>query len=322
MHRDPAPGTYAHVRSTGRPHTCETSAPSFFGEYEKYVAYVQGDDFVAPGRDMYFARVNGVAYIWSDKPLNESVVLLGKIRLRAYADAYQRLMHHPPPRWENSWAFVEPADYDRCTPAKRQKIALPGRGLRDATDDLIAGLRKEFEASVETLKKLPFVPRLPHPSLIDLFPATRGGADSTGYSVQYLAHDAGPQGESSQLSIGFRAHTSDEPASQCGRATGRRPGRLPPCEYFMTTNRGVDVFRDLYFEVSSGSKTPLPHHHAKVGEASVTLKYIYWSSGGGSGATAWRAHEFAPGELEAVFDSLQPVAAEDIVRFPGMSVSQ
>jgi hypothetical protein len=54
----------------------------------------------------------------------------------------------------------------------------------------------------------------------------------------------------------------------------------------------------------------------------VSLEYIYWSYGGPSGATGWRAHEFAPGELEAVFDSLQPVDAEDIVRFPGMSIGE
>lgn len=319
VHRDPAPGTYAHARSTGRPHTCETSA-GFMGEYEKYVAYVAGDDFVASGNDkMHFARVNGVAYTWSDDPLVEVFgVLLGRIRLEAYEDAYERLMHHAPPRWESIFLFVEPADSDPCTPAKRQRIAIPDRELRDLTDDLIAGLPKEFEASVETLRNLPFTPRLPHPSLIDLFPATRGYAGATGYRVQYLAHGAGPQGEFSELSIGFRAHTSDEPDSQCGESSvGRRS-----CEHVATTNRGLEIFRELRVVGSSSSNARLPHYYAKVGDALVSLKYIYWSYGGRSGATGWRAHEFAPGELEAVFDSLYAVDAEDIVRFPGMSVSQ
>lgn len=318
VRRDPAPGSYAHARSTGRPHTCETSAPSFFGEREEYVAYVEGDDFVASGPDkMHFARVNGVAYTWSDDPLIEVFgVLLGRIRLAAYEDAYKRLMHHPPPRWENIFVFVEPADSDTCTPAKRQKLTIPNRGLRDMTDDLIAGLRKEFEASVETLMKLPFAPRLPHPSLIDLFPATRGGAGANGYYVEYLAHGAGPNGESSELSIGFRAHTSEEPASQCGESwIGRRV-----CEHVATTARGLEVFRELSVLGGSGNLR-LPHYYAKVGDALVNLKYIYWSHGP-RGATGWRAHEFAPGELEAVFDSLQPVAAEDVVRFPGMRVGE
>jgi hypothetical protein len=319
VHRDPAPGTYAHARSTGRPYTCETSA-GFMGEYEKYVAYVAGDDFVATGHDkMHFARVNGVAYTWSDDPLVEIFgVLLGRIRLRAYEDAYERLVHHPPPRWESIFLFVEPADYDTCTPAKRQQISLPNREFRDMTDVVIARERQYFEASVETLKKLPFAPRLPHPSLIDLFPATRGYAGSTRYSVHYLAHGAGPQGESSELSIGFRAHTSDEPASQCGEARlGRRI-----CEHVATTNRGLEVFRELRVVGSSSRNPRLPHYYANVGDALVSLKYIYWSYGGRSGATAWRAHEFEPGELEAVFDSLYAVGAEDVVRFPGMSISE
>jgi hypothetical protein len=318
VHRDPAPGTYAHARSTGRPHTCETSAPSFFGEREEYVAYVEGDDFSAPGRDVHFARVNGVAYAWSDEPVNEDVVTLGRIRLRAFAEAYERLMHHSPPRWDGIWTFVEPDDRDPCTPAKRQRIAPPGRELRDTTDDLIAGLRKQFDASVETLRKLPFTPRLPHPTLIALFPATRGYAGSTGYSVQYLAHGAGPQGESSEFSIGFRAHTNDEPASRCGESRlGRRV-----CEHVATTHQGVEIFRELRVVGSSSRNPRLPHYFAKVGDALVSLKYIYWSHGGPSGATGWRAHEFAPGELEAVFDSLQPVDAAAIVRFPGMSISE
>ena len=267
---------------------------------------------------MPFARVNGVAYTWSDEPLNESVVLLGKIRLRAYEDAYKRLMSHRPPRWEDSWTFVEPADYDRCTPAEPEEIALPDRELRDVTDVVIARRRQYFETSVGTLQKLPFTARLPHPSLIDLFPATRGGADSTGYSIQYLAHGAGPEGESSELSIGFRAHTSEEAASRCGESfVGRRI-----CEHVATTNRGLEIFRELRMVGSSGPSPRLPHYYAKVGEALVSLKYIYFTYGSPSGATGWRAHEFAPGELEAVFDSLQPVGPEDIVRFPGMSVSQ
>jgi hypothetical protein len=318
VHRDPAPGTYAHARSTRRPHTCRTSAPSFFGEHDEYDAYVDGDDFIVSGHNMHFARVNGVAYTWSDEPLNEDVVLLGRIRLQAYEDAYQRLMHHPSPRWESSWTFVEPADYDPCTPAKRQQIALPDHELRDVTDVVIARQREYFESSVETLKKLPFTARLPHPALIDLFPAARGHAGSTGYSLQYLAHGAGPQGELSELSIGFLAHTSDEPASQCGESfVGRRI-----CEHVATTARGLEVFRELRVVGSSSSNPRLPHYYAKVGDALVSLNYIYWSYGGPTGATAWRAHEFAAGELEAVFDSLQPVDAADIVRFPGMSVSQ
>jgi hypothetical protein len=318
VHRDPAPGTYAHARSTGRPHICETSAPSFFGEREEYVAYVEGDDFFAPGRDMHFARVDGVAYTWSDQPLNEDVVLLGRIRLRAYEDAYQRLMHHRPPRWEEIFTFVEPADGDPCTPSKPQRIVLPDREFRDVTDDVIARRRQYFEASVETLRKLPFTPRLPPRSLTALFPATRGHAGSTGYHVQYLAHGAGLQGEFSELSIGFRAHTGDAPASQCGESfLGRRI-----CEHVATTARGLPVFRELRVVGSSSSNPRLPHYYAKVGDALVSLNYIYWSYGGPSGATAWRAHEFAPGELEAVFDSLQPVDAEGIVRFPGMRVSQ
>ncbi|HVH19307.1 MAG TPA: hypothetical protein VNF72_13470 [Myxococcota bacterium] len=84
----------------------------------------------------------------------------------------------------------------------------------------------------------------------------------------------------------------------------------------------MEVFRELRFVGSSSSNPRLPHYYAKVGDALVSLKYIYWSNGGPRGATAWRAHEFATGELEAVFDSLQPVEVEDIVRFPGMSVSE
>jgi hypothetical protein len=224
---------------------------------------VEGDDFFAPGRDMHFARVNGVAYTWSDKPLNEGVVLLGRTRLRAYEDAYERLMHHPPPRWEGIWTFVEPADYETCTPAKPQQIVLPDRELRDVTDVVIARQREYFEASVETLKKLPFTARLPHPALIDRFPATRGYAGSTGYSVQYLAHGAGPQGESSELTIGFRAHTTDEPASQCGASLlGRRV-----CEHVATTARGLEIFRELRVVGSSSSNPRLPHYYAKVGDA-------------------------------------------------------
>lgn len=248
-------------------------------------------------------------------------MLLGQIRLQAYEDAYERLMHQPPPRWEDTFTFVEPADSDACTPAEPRRITIPDRELRDVTEDVIARRRQHFEASVETLRKLPFAPRLPHSSLTRLFPATRGRAGATGYSVQYLAHGAGPQGESSQLSIGFRAHTSDEPASRCGKARAR-PGRAPSCEHLMTTKRGIEVFRDLRLAGSSSSNPRLPHYHAKVGDASVSLTYIHWSRGGPRGTTGWRAHEFAAGELGAIFDSLQAVEAEDVVRFPGMNIAQ
>jgi hypothetical protein len=55
--------------------------------------------------------------------------------------------------------------------------------------------------------------------------------------------------------------------------------------------------------------------------AILALDYLYWRRDPG-GTQEWRSHEFAPGELEALFDSLQPASPEDVVRFPGMAVSR
>ena len=63
-----------------------------------------------------------------------------------------------------------------------------------------------------------------------------------------------------------------------------------------------------------------PHYYARVGDALVHLSYLHWKRDS-SGAIEFSAHEFAEGELESIFDSLRSATPEDVVRFPGMAVT-
>jgi len=86
----------------------------------------------------------------------------------------------------------------------------------------------------------------------------------------------------------------------------------------LRTRRGYEVFRDFEHNTSSSNDPSLPNYYVQVGSALVHLSYVHWKRGA-NGMMEFRAHEFAPGELEAIFDSLQDARREDLVRLPGLN---
>jgi hypothetical protein len=310
----PTPGTYAYAVKQGGPHTCELSVPGFFGESNELLAYVKGENFeaVEPGSGTHFVRLNGIGYTRGNGP--DGLPVLMKFRLDDYNEAYMRLMRHSPPRWDNGFVFVEPASHEPCAPAPSRPILLPDGEPKDFTDALVAHLHDNFGKSVSMLGEPPFTLLMPDPAIARLFPATRGHASTSAYSIQYLVHASAPGEESSQLSIGFGAHSEDASASQCG---GSRPVRN--CAHVFTTRKGYEVFRRLEITGSSSRNPRLPHYYAKVDDVLVHLAYPHWTRST-SGEVEWTAHEFADCELGTIIDSLREVAPEDLVRFPGLTV--
>jgi hypothetical protein len=308
------PGTYAGAVREGVPHLCEV-AVRFWGTRTIFQAYVEGENFDAVGSkiDARFVRLNGIGYSWDE---GAEPLVINKIRLNAYREAYEHLMQHPLPRLDNSFVFVEPAPYEPCVRAPSRSIIVPEGDQRDVTDALVAAHHEYFEKAVSTLESLPFAILLPDPSLSRRFPYTRGGASKSSYGLEYLAHALHPEGESSQLNIGFSAHSPESPAFWCGRS---RPPRYKKCVLLFTTDRGYEVFQRLEIAHGSSPVTRLPHYYAKVGDVLLHLSYPHWSRGT-SGALEFSAHNFADGELAAIFDSLREARPEDLVRFRGMTV--
>ncbi len=309
----PTPGTYAYAVQRGGPHTCELTVPGLLGTRVTFHAYVEGENFeaVEAEGDLRMVRLNGIGYSWQE---GAEPLVVNTIRLDDYKEAYEHLMHHPPPRWEIFFVFVEPAPHEPCVRAPSRSILLPEGDRRDATDSLVAEHHKYFERAVSTLESLPFAILLPDASLSRRFPHTRGNASKSSYGLEYLDHARHPGDESSQFNIGFSAHSQSSPASQCGE-----PNRVKNCALLFTTARGYEVYRRLETAGSSSRNPRLPHYYAKVDDVVVHLAYSHWTRST-TGKVEWKAHEFADCELGTIIDSLREAAPEDLARFPGLTV--
>jgi hypothetical protein len=136
-----------------------------------------------------------------------------------------------------------------------------------------------------------------------LFPAKLGGLQRS----PVLTPSNRAQGDSESV------YAEESPASACNKSIGR------DCAPFAITDRGYEIFQNFQVMGSSSRNPRAPHYYARVGDALVHLSYLHWKPAAG-GAIEFSAHEFAAGELESIFDSLQSAKPEDVVRFPGMTV--